>query len=120
MILSNVGMEGVRAQIALNACSSFEYFANTVLGRNLSEELCAAVQEVVEDGEDWEIRCTRPRELAVALASWLEAHGANVLCTVYSAKPEILEWLQLDQEPKLQGRGVVLELAQLAVVIKWL
>lgn len=107
-------------QIAQSALTSFEFFANTVMGSNVAESLCRTVQDVCEDQEDYCIMCTRPRALAEALRAWLEAQGFSVLTTVELPRTEILQWLQLEGESRVESKAVSLDVGKNEVMVQWL
>lgn len=118
-MLSNAMMQGVRTQIAQSALSSFEFFANTVMGAGLDERVCQYVQDVCVDRVDCVVVTETPRRLTEALRTWLEAQGVNVLTTVELPRTEILQWLSLSNTPE-ENSAVTLDVRKNEVVIQWL
>lgn len=112
-------VSAVQRDAQQSALRSFKYFANTVLGTSLAEDVCCAAQDVVEDQEDALIHTGRPRAVSIALSAWLRSRGINVLCNTPLLQSEILSWLQLD-ECEESGLAVSLEALPQGVVLKWL
>lgn len=119
MLLSNTGMSFVRDAVRTSALSSFEFFANTVLAVQLEQSLCLCVQDVFEDRADFLLRTDRPRAVAIAMASWLNAQGVQVLCSIALPQHEILQWLDFDTTAQ-GAQSVSLEVAKDSVRIQWL
>lgn len=121
LILSNTPLSVVHAQIRENALNSFEFFANSVLSSNLSEELCKDVQDLAEgeEGDEAFIKTKAPRALAIALTGWLESHGFNVLCAVPLPQHEILHWLCL-VPPEKSSRCATIEVFPEGIRLQWL
>lgn len=121
MILSNTGLAVVQEAVRQNALRDFAFYANGVLSSQLSEELCAAVQDAVMDRTDVFIVTAQPRALALALNGWLTSQGIAVLTTAQLPSCEVLRWLDLqNDDTKTPTEGCTIDLQTSGVKIQWL
>lgn len=121
MFISNASMSLVKDTVRASALANFEFFANTVLAAQLGLELCVCVQDVFEDRADFLLRTDRPRAVAIALASWLNAQGVQVLCNIQLPQHEVLQWLDFEPSCALKdAQSASLEVAKDSVRIQWL
>lgn len=119
MIPSNTDFSVVRHSARTNALQSFEFFANTVLCSSLSEETCQYVQDVLADREDALIRTTRPRVVAIAISTWLQAQGVQVVTGTMLPTSEVLHWLELVGREETSSEACTLDVIVEGVVLRW-
>lgn len=118
--LSNTTITNIHTQVRTAALESFEFFANTVLGSQISDDVCKQTQELLEGEKNGFISARRPRALTVAVLVWLNSKGVAVLTTVPLPQHEILHWLELGSEPvEKTNRGVVLDVQENGVGVQW-
>lgn len=94
-MICNTSLDGLRESVHHDALLSFEFFANSLLGASLPEELCDVAQRSIEADESFFVTTTSSKSFARALKSWLSTRGVLVADSTPPQSNDILDWFDL-------------------------